>query len=117
MTTKKTDFGFLDGHLRNIAQLLVKLVENMIFEYSFKPCDSIATPLTRPSKRVRRLVDYILEKSVSCQKKDGCGHTRPSFFWHDNDKGIKVCFLVMRVIYCPKIGLIYIKDGDKPKKN
>ena len=53
---KKADFGFLDGHLRNIAQLSVTSVENMIFKYSFKPCDSVVTPLTRPSERVRHLV-------------------------------------------------------------
>ncbi len=39
------------------------------------------------------------EKSVSYQKKDGCGHARPSFFWYDNDKDLKVCFLVTHVIY------------------
>ncbi len=32
------------------------------------------------------------EKSVSYQKKDG------RFFWYDNDKDLKVCFLVMHVI-------------------
>ena len=35
--------------------------------------------------------------SVSYQKKDGRGHARPSFFWYDNDKELKVCFLVTRV--------------------
>ncbi len=30
------------------------------------------------------------EKSVSYQKKDGFGHVRPSFFWYDNDKDLKV---------------------------
>ncbi len=30
------------------------------------------------------------KKSVSYQKKDGCGHTRPSFFWYDNDKDLKM---------------------------
>ncbi len=39
------------------------------------------------------------EKSVSYQKKDGRGHARPSFFWYDNDKDLKVCFLVMCVVY------------------
>ncbi len=34
---------------------------------------------------------------MSCQKKDGRGHARPSFFWYDNDKDLKVCFLVTRV--------------------
>ena len=43
-------------------------------------------------------IDYILKKSVSYQKKDGRGHVRPSFFWHDNDKDLKVYFLVMHVI-------------------
>ncbi len=37
------------------------------------------------------IIDYILEKSVSCQKKDGHGHL---FFGYDNDKDLKVCFLV-----------------------
>ena len=37
------------------------------------------------------------KKSVSYQKKDGWGHARPSFFWYDNDKDHKVCFLVTRV--------------------
>ncbi len=39
------------------------------------------------------------EKSVSYQKKDGCGHACPSFFWYDNDKDLKVCFLVARARY------------------
>ncbi len=30
------------------------------------------------------IIDYILEKSASYQKKDGHGHARPSFFWYDN---------------------------------
>ncbi len=42
------------------------------------------------------IIDYILEKSVSYQKKDG--GACPSFFWYDNDKDVKVCFLVTRVI-------------------
>ena len=44
------------------------------------------------------IIDYILEKSVSCQKKDGHGHARPSFFWRDNDKDLNVSFLVMHII-------------------
>ena len=36
--------------------------------------------------------DYILEKSVSCQNKDGCSHAPPPFFCSDNDKDFKVCF-------------------------
>ena len=32
--------------------------------------------------------DYICEKSVSCQKNDGNGQARPSFFWYDNDKDL-----------------------------
>ncbi len=39
------------------------------------------------------------EKSMSYQKKDGLGHAQPSFFWYDNDKDLKVCFLVTRVNY------------------
>ena len=31
---------------------------------------------------------------MSYQKKDGRGHARPSFFWYDNDKDLKVCFPV-----------------------
>ncbi len=31
------------------------------------------------------IIDYILQKLVSCQKKDGCSHARPSFFWYDNE--------------------------------
>ena len=36
------------------------------------------------------IIDYIPEKSVSYQKKDGRSHSRPSFFWYDNDKDLKV---------------------------
>ncbi len=43
------------------------------------------------------IIDYILKKSVSYQKKDGHCHARPSFFWYDNDKDLKVCFLVTRI--------------------
>ncbi len=39
------------------------------------------------------------EKSVSYQKKDGRGHARPSFFWYDNDKDFKVCFLMTHLNY------------------
>ncbi len=39
------------------------------------------------------------KKSVSYQKKDGHIHAHPSFFWYDNDKDLKVCFLVTRVIF------------------
>ncbi len=34
------------------------------------------------------IIDYILEKLLSCQKKDEHGHARPSSSWHDNDKGL-----------------------------
>ncbi len=37
--------------------------------------------------------------SVSYQKKDGRAWPRPSFFWYDTDKDLKVCFLVTRVMY------------------
>ncbi len=30
-------------------------------------------------------IDYILEKLVSYQEKDGRGHTRASFFWYDTN--------------------------------
>ncbi len=33
------------------------------------------------------IIDYILRKPVSYQKKDGRGHARPSFFWYDTDSG------------------------------
>ena len=39
------------------------------------------------------------EKSVSYQKKDGRSHTCPSFFSYENDKDLKVCFLVTRLNY------------------
>ncbi len=39
------------------------------------------------------IIDYILEKLVSYQKKYGRGHV----FWYDNDKDLKVCFLVTHV--------------------
>ena len=45
------------------------------------------------------VIDYILEKSVSYQKKDGRGHAHPFFLWYDNNKDLKACFLVMRVIW------------------
>ena len=38
------------------------------------------------------------EKLVSYQKKDGRGYVRPSFFWYDNDKDLKVRVLVTHVI-------------------
>ncbi len=41
--------------------------------------------------------DWNSKKSVLYQKKDGRGHVRPSFFWYDNDKDLKVCFLVTLV--------------------
>ena len=44
------------------------------------------------------IIDYILEKLVSCQKKGGRGQARPSFFWYDSNKDLKVCFLVTCVI-------------------
>ncbi len=54
------------------------------------------------------------EKSVSYQKKDGRGHARPSFFWYDNDKDLKVYFLVKRVI-CPSLG-DNISEQRKPSQ-
>ena len=47
------------------------------------------------------------EKSVSYQKKDGHGHARPSFSWYDNDKDLKVGFLVTRV-NCPCINCFFL---------
>ncbi len=46
------------------------------------------------------IIDYILEKSLSYQKKDG----------HGNDKDLKVFFLVMRV-KCPSV--IFIRSFNK----
>ncbi len=46
------------------------------------------------------------KKSVSYQKNDGRGHARPSFFWYDNDKDLKVCFLVTRVNFGVFPGLL-----------
>ena len=34
---------------------------------------------------------YVLEMN-------GHGHARPSFYWYDNNKDLKVCFLVMRAM-------------------
>ncbi len=36
--------------------------------------------------------------SLSYQKKDERARPRPSFFWHDNEKNLQVCFLVTRII-------------------
>ena len=44
-------------------------------------------------------MDYTLKKSVSCQKKDGRSHARPSLFDYDNDKDLKVCFLVTCIMW------------------
>ena len=38
------------------------------------------------------------KNSVLYQKNDGRGHARPFFFWYDNDKELKVCFLVAHLI-------------------
>ncbi len=32
-------------------------------------------------------LNFFFEKSVSYQKKDGCGHAHPFFFLYDNDSG------------------------------
>ncbi len=42
------------------------------------------------------------EKLVSYQKKDGHSHMHPSFFWYDDDKDLKVCFLVTHVKWYEK---------------
>ncbi len=31
--------------------------------------------------------------------KDRRGHAHPSFFWYDNDKDLKVCFIMAHVNY------------------
>ena len=46
------------------------------------------------------------EKSLSYQKKDGRGPARPSLFWYDNDKDLKV----MTLISCP---VLHIKLSHK----
>ena len=72
-----------EGWARVAAPILLlvwhQLFKNMIYE-------------------VEIYMDYILEKSESWQKKDGCGQARPSFFWYYNDKDLKVCFLMKRII-------------------
>ncbi len=35
---------------------------------------------------------------LSYQKEEGRAWQRPSFFWYDNDKDRKVCFLVTQLI-------------------
>ncbi len=52
----------------------------------------------RHTTRVTRK-QTLMSLSLSYQWKDGRGHARPSFFWYDNDKDLKVCFLVMHVIH------------------
>ncbi len=60
-------------------------------------------------------VESNYEKSVSCQKKDRHCHARPSFFWYDNDKDTKVCFLVTRV-RCVIGKAFFWYDNDKDLK-
>ncbi len=55
------------------------------------------------------IIDYILKKSVSCKKKDGHGHAHPSFFWYDNNKELKVCFLVTRVTWWRRNNTVRVK--------
>ncbi len=43
--------------------------------------------------------DSNFKKSVSYQKKDGHVWLRPSFFWYDNDKDLKVCLLMPHLLY------------------
>ena len=52
------------------------------------------------------------EKSVSYQKKEGRGNVCPSFFWYDNDKDLKVCFLVTRVKYVTDINRKFIHSAS-----
>ncbi len=49
-------------------------------------------------KRLKFSKDLNSKKSVSYQKKDGPGHAYPSFFCYDNDKDLKVRFLVTHLI-------------------
>ncbi len=51
------------------------------------------------TKRSRGAKDSNSKTSLSDQKKDGRGLARPSFFWYDTDKDLKVCFLVTCVMY------------------
>ncbi len=51
-------------------------------------------------------------KLVSYQKKDGRGPARPSFFWYDNDKDLKVCFLVTHLIYKNNIHTGWELEGN-----
>ncbi len=73
-----------EGWAREVAPILLWvwhwLLENMIYEVK--------------RLKFRNFVATGDKKSVSYQKKDGRGHTWPSFFWYDNDKDLKVCFLV-----------------------
>ena len=41
--------------------------------------------------------DSNFKKSASYQKKDGRSHARPRFFWYDNDKDLKIYFLVAHI--------------------
>ncbi len=54
------------------------------------------------------------KKSVSYQKKDGRGHARPSFFGYDNDKDLKVCFLVTQVMF--GLSLIQLELDEEGKR-
>ncbi len=44
------------------------------------------------------IIDYILKKSMSYQKKDGRGPLHPSFFWYDNNSGHLGPFCMMEQI-------------------
>ncbi len=48
-------------------------------------------------KVYQQLNIIVRAKYMSYQKKDGRGHAHPSFFLYDNDKDLKVCFLVTHI--------------------
>ncbi len=62
----------------------------------------LLTPTGGPVNKVEIMMsaESNSEKSVSYQKKDGRSRARPFFFWYDNDRDLKVCFLVTRIIWC-----------------
>ncbi len=49
---------------------------------------------------------------MSYQKKDGRGHARPSFFWYDKDKDVKVCFLVTCVSMSNIVMKLFVVLGE-----
>ena len=56
--------------------------------------------------------DHILKKLVSCHKKDGRGHARPSFFWHDNDNDLFSVFSWHKSFGFVACAIRYISSRD-----